>query len=87
MGLNWPLSRHPRQIADDFHAVVSRAIFVVPLLDFVKCALGYNSQALSVDALLNAACDARNRLQRAIQGLPQTKDTYVEVEKVSYNHL
>jgi hypothetical protein len=59
----------------------------VPLFDFVKCALGYNSQALSVDALLNAACDARNSLQRAIQGLPQTKDTYVEVEKVSYNHL
>ena len=83
----WPLSGDPRQIADDFHAVVSRAIFVVPLLDFVKCALGYNSQALSVDALLNAACDARNSLQKAIQGHPQTKDTYVEVEKVSYNHL
>ena len=84
---NWPLSGDPRQIADDFHAVVSRAVFGVPLLDFVKCALGYNSQALSVDALLNAACNARNSLQRAIQGLPQTKDTYVEVEKVSYSHL
>jgi hypothetical protein len=80
---NWPLSGDPCQIADDFHAVISRAVFGVPLLDFVKCALGYNSQALSVDALLNAACDARNSLQKAIQGRPQTKDTYVKVEKVS----
>ena len=60
---------------------------MVPQLDFVKCALGYNSQALSVDTLLNAAYDARNSLQRVIQGLPQTKDTYIGVEKVSYNHL
>jgi hypothetical protein len=79
---NWPLSGDPRQIADDFHAVVSRAVFGVPLFDFVKCALGYNSQALSVDALLNAACDARNSLQRVIQGRPQTKDTYVKSRRL-----
>lgn len=82
----WPLSGEPRQIADDFHAVVSRAVFGVSLLDFVKCALRYNNQALSIDTLLNTTCNARNSLQKAIQGLPQTKDTYVEVEKVSYNH-
>ena len=84
---NWPLSGDPRQIADDFYAVVSSAVFVVPLFDFVKCTFGYNNQALSIDALLNAACDARNSLQKPIQGLPQTKDTYIKVEKVSYNHL
>ena len=86
MDWNWPLSENPRQIADDFHAVVSRAVFGVPLFDFVKCALGYNSQALSVNSLLNDARDARNSLQIAIQD-PQTEDTYVEVEKVGYNHL
>jgi hypothetical protein len=84
---NWPLSGDPHQIANDFHTVVSRAVFGVPLFDFVKCALGYNSQALSIDALLNTACNSRGSLQRAIQVLPQTKDTYVKVEKVSYNHL
>ncbi|KAH7317262.1 hypothetical protein BKA65DRAFT_557458 [Rhexocercosporidium sp. MPI-PUGE-AT-0058] len=82
---NWPLSGDPRQIADDFHAVVSRAIFGVPLFDFVKCALRYNNQALFNDALLDAACDARNSLQRAIQGLRQTKDTYIEVEKILWS--
>ncbi len=75
---NWPLSGDPRQNVDDFHAVVFRAVFGAPLLHFVKCAPGYNSQALSVDA--------RNSLQREIQGLPQIKNTYVKVEQASYNH-
>jgi hypothetical protein len=31
-----------RRIANDFHAAVCRAVFRVPLFDFVNCALGYS---------------------------------------------
>jgi hypothetical protein len=67
---NWqpPLLRlgDPRKIADDFHAAVCRAVFRVPLFDFVKCALGYNSRALFVESLLNAARDVRSSLLRRV---------------------
>jgi hypothetical protein len=85
---NWqpPLSGDPYKIADEFHAAVCRAVFRVPPLDFVKCALGYNSKAVSAEALLNAACEVRNSLRRAFQDRPETKDTYLKVEKVSNHH-
>jgi hypothetical protein len=85
---NWqpPLLENPDQIADQFHAAVCRAVFRVPPLDFVKCALGYNSKAFSAESLLNAACEVRNSLRRAFQDRPETKDTYLKVEKVSNHH-
>jgi hypothetical protein len=84
---NWqpPLSGDPRKIADDFHAAVCRAVFRVPLFDFVKCALGY-SKALFIESLLNAVRDVRTSLQSAFQDRPKTKDTYMKVEKVSKHH-
>jgi hypothetical protein len=86
---NWqpPRSGDPHKIADDFHAAVCRAVFRIPLSDFVKYALGYNSKALSVVSLFNAACDVRSSLQTAFQGRPETKGTYVEVEKVACNRI
>jgi hypothetical protein len=82
---NWPLSGDPRQIADDFDAAVFRAVLQVPPLDFVKCALGYRSQV--IHALINNACDIKESLQNAMKGCPHSKDTYVQVEEVSYTHL
>lgn len=85
---NWqpPLSGDPYEIADEFHAAVCRAVFRVPPLDFVKCALGYNSKAISAESLLNAACEVRNSLRRTFQDRPETKDTYLKVGRVSNHH-
>jgi hypothetical protein len=84
---NWqlPLSGDPRKIADDFHAAVCRAVFRVPLFDFVKCALGY-SKALFIESLLNAVRDVRTSLQSAFRDRPETKDIYIKVEKVSKHY-
>ncbi|KAN0089255.1 hypothetical protein V8E51_019515 [Hyaloscypha variabilis] len=73
--------RDPVKIADDFHAAVCRAVFRVPPFDFVKSALGY-SEALFIESLLNAARDVRTGLQSAFRDRPETKDTYVKVEKI-----
>jgi hypothetical protein len=79
---NWqpPLSGDPRKIADDFHAAACGAVFRVPLFDFVKCALGY-IKALFIESLLNTARDIRTSLQSAFRNRPETKDTYIKVEK------
>lgn len=85
---NWqpPLSGDPSEIAYDFHTIVSRAVFRVPLSDFVKCALGHSTQAISVGALLSAVCDVRDSLQGSIHSLLETKKIYINVEKVSLRH-
>lgn len=84
---NWqpPLSGDPSKIADDFHAAVCRAVFRVPLFNFVRYALGY-SKALSIESLLIATRDVRTSLQSKFQHRPETKDTYIKVEKVSEHH-
>ena len=80
---NWQplLLRTASTIADEFYAVVYRAVFRIPFLDLVKWVLGYDS--LFVGSLFNTVYEVRNSLQREIlQGL-QIKDIYLEVKKVS----
>ncbi|RFU32907.1 hypothetical protein B7463_g3430, partial [Scytalidium lignicola] len=81
---NWQpwLLGDPCEIAGEFHTAVSRAIFQVPLFDFVQCALGYHSKAISVGSLFSAVCDIRSILQGAIQDHPSIKDTYTKVEEI-----
>jgi hypothetical protein len=83
LGLATTLSGDPCKLADDFHAAVCRAVFQTPLFYFVKYALRYKSKVLFIGSLLDAAWDGRRCLQTAFQDHPETKDTYIEVEKVS----
>jgi hypothetical protein len=80
---NWqpPLSGTASKIADEFYTAVCRAVFRIPFFDLVKCALGYND--LFVKSLFANVYDVRDRLRREIEHSSETKDVYLEVEKVS----
>jgi hypothetical protein len=82
---NWqpPLSGNPYEIAAEFHAAVSRAVFRIPLLDFVKYALGYDTKALFVKSLFDATRDVCDSLQRAFRDHPTAREIYNDVEQVS----
>lgn len=85
---NWqlPLSGDPCEIANEFHTAVCRAVFRVPLLDFVRCSFGYNSKALSIKFLLDAVCKVRDSLRQAFQNHSERKDLFIRVQKVSKHH-
>ena len=80
--LNWqpPLAGDPQEIADQLHTAVSRAVFRVPLREWVKYALGY--KAVVVESLLNSLCNVRDSIQTAIRDSPTIRHTYINVEKV-----
>ncbi|KAG9228670.1 hypothetical protein BJ875DRAFT_476907 [Amylocarpus encephaloides] len=69
-----PLSGDPTEIANQFHATVCRAVFRIILLDFVRCALGHNNQAISMESLLYAVYEVRDSLRLAFENRPETKD-------------
>lgn len=80
---NWQpfLSRTAPEIAIHLHTVVCRAVFRIPLLDFVKWAIGFD--VLLIRSFINTIEDVCNSLRRAILVVPGRKDIYVKVEKVS----
>jgi len=81
---NWnpPYSGTASQIADEFHAVVCRAVFRIPFFDLVKMALGCD--ALFVRSLFTAVSDVRDKLKNEILNVPGIRDLYIEVEKVGW---
>jgi hypothetical protein len=79
------MAGNPPEIADQLHAAVSRAVFRVPLGDWVKYALGY--KAVVVESLLASLCDIRDGLQMAFQDSPWTRHTYINIEKVRREYL
>lgn len=80
---NWqpPLSGDPYEIANDFHTVVSRAMFRIPLLDLARFALGYNN-APYAKSLCSAARDVSSGLRTEFEYNRQAMDIYIDVEKV-----
>ena len=79
-----PLFGDPCEIADEIHTVVTRAVFRIPTLDFVRYALGYENKALFIRSLFGAVRDLCSTLQTRFNDHPEMQNTYVEVEKVSW---
>ncbi|PVH75955.1 hypothetical protein DL98DRAFT_642514 [Cadophora sp. DSE1049] len=79
---NWQpfLSRTAPEIAIELHAVVCRAVFRIPFLDFVKWAIGFD--ILLVRSLFNTVYDVCSSLRRAILDVPGRKGIYIKVEKI-----
>jgi hypothetical protein len=77
------MSGDTRDIATQFHTTVCGAVFRIPLLDFVRCALSYNSQAISIESLLYTVYELRNDLRLVFRNRPEIKELYIKVQKVS----
>ncbi|KAH6696538.1 hypothetical protein BKA61DRAFT_662440 [Leptodontidium sp. MPI-SDFR-AT-0119] len=73
---------NPWEIADEFHTVVTRAVFRIPTLDFVRYALGYEDKAPFIRSLFSAVRDVCSNLRSRFNELPEMKNTYVKVEQI-----